>query len=130
MAHRTVLLYKYIKLPDIGWRYCKAVFYPNNRVKPHAAMTPDGERTIKDGNYVLSYARKWEPVGNDPIEAQRMLLKKRGELQTVANGGKVVQVEPEVAETLKAAFEAWIQDKEDGGAHKDTVDAKKLVASY
>ncbi len=35
MANRKVQLYKYIKLPDLGWRYCKAVFYPNNRVKPY-----------------------------------------------------------------------------------------------
>lgn len=128
MANRTVQLYKYIKLPDLGWRYSKAVFYPNNRLKPHAVMTQDGEQTIKDGYYCLSYNRKWEPVGNDPAEAHRLLMKKRGELLTVANGGSVVQVEPKVAGTLKAAFEAWLQDKEDGGAHKDTVDAKKLVA--
>src|ERR1035437_9273155 len=115
MAHRTVLLYKYIKLPDIGWRYCKAVFHPNNRVKPHVVMTPDGEQTVKDGYYCLSYNRRWEAVGNDPAEAQHLLMKKRGELLTVANGGTVVQVERKVAGTLKAAFEAWIQDKEDGG---------------
>lgn len=34
MASRTVQRYKYIKLPNVGWRYCKAVFYPNNRVYP------------------------------------------------------------------------------------------------
>jgi hypothetical protein len=27
-------------------------------------MTPTGEQNIKGGYYVLSYARKWEPVGN------------------------------------------------------------------
>jgi hypothetical protein len=43
MANRKVQLYKYIKLPDLGWRYCKAVFYPNNRVKPHAVVTPRAE---------------------------------------------------------------------------------------
>ena len=90
MANRTVQLYKYTKLPT-GWRYCKAAFYPNNRIKPHAVLTPDGEQTIKDGYYALSYARKWEPVGNDPIEAQRLLLRKRGELQTMVNGGTVLQ---------------------------------------
>jgi MoxR-like ATPase len=36
-------------------------------------------------------------VGNDPIEAQRLLMKKRGELLTVANGGTVVQTQEEVA---------------------------------
>jgi hypothetical protein len=49
MAYRTVQLYKYINLPNKGWRYCKAVFYPNHRIKPHAVVTPDGEQTIKEG---------------------------------------------------------------------------------
>lgn len=127
MASKRVQLYKYTKL-DGRWKYRKAVFYPNNRIKPHAVQTPTGEQTIKDGNYCLSYARRWEPVGNDPIEAQRLLLRKRGELQTVANGGTVVQSAPNVSGTLQSAFDAWVQDRIDGGAHKDTVDAKKLVA--
>lgn len=130
MANRTVQLYKYTKLPN-GWRYCKAVFYPNNRVKPNAVVTPTGEETIKEGYYCLSYNRKWEPVGNDPAEAVRLLMKKRGELLTVANGGTVVQ-EPEgeskVAGTLHSAFESWVQDFIDGGAHADTIAAKRLVA--
>ena len=110
MANRRIQLYKYTKLPT-GWRYCKAVFYPNNRVKPHAVLTPNGEQTIKDGYYCLSYNRKWEPIGNDPAEAVRLLMKKRGELLTVANGGSVVQEpegEPKVADTLHSAFEAWV----------------------
>jgi len=130
LANRTARLYKYTKLPT-GWRYCKAVFYPNNRVKPHAVMTPTGEETIKDGYYCLYYNRKWEPVGNDPIEAQRLLMKKRGELLTVANGGTVVQTqeeEPKVSGSLQSAFEAWVQDFIDGGAHADTIAAKRLVA--
>jgi predicted transcriptional regulator of viral defense system len=87
------------------------VFYLNNRIKPHAVLTQGGEQTIKDGYSCLSYNRKWEPVGNDPAEAVRLLMKKRGELLTVANGGTVVQ-EPEgeakVAGTLNSAFEAWV----------------------
>jgi predicted nucleotidyltransferase len=67
------------------------------RIKPHAILTPGGEQTIKDGYYCLFYNRKWEPVGNDSIEAQRLLMKKRGELLTVANGGTVVQTQEEVA---------------------------------
>jgi hypothetical protein len=98
LANRTVQLYKYIKRPS-GWRYCKAAFYANNRIKPHAVLTPDGEQIIKDGYYCLAFNRKWEPVGNDPAEAVRLLMKKRGELLTVANGGSVVQ-EPEPAATL------------------------------
>jgi integrase len=104
-----------------------AVFYPNNRIKPHAVMTPDGEQTIKDGYYVLYYARKWEPVGNDPNEAQRLLLRKRGELQTMVNGGTVLQPTT-VSGSLYSALESWIQDFVDGGAHPDTILVKRMVA--
>jgi integrase len=86
VAYRTIQLYKYIKLPNLGWRYCKAVFYENNRVKSHAVITPDGEQTIKKGNDYISYNRKWEPIGKNPAEAQRLLLKKRGERSGAAHG--------------------------------------------
>lgn len=130
MAYRTVQLYKYIKLPNHGWRYCKAVFYPNNRVKPHAVMTPDGEQTIKEGYYCMHHNRKWEPIGNDPTEAVRLLMKKRGERQVLANGGIVVpsNEEPIVSGSLNSAFKSWIQDFIDGGKHDDTIAAKRLVA--
>ena len=127
MANRAVQLYKYVKLPDLGWRYCKAVFYPNNRIKAHAFMTPTGEQTIKDGCYCLYYNRKWEPVGNEPIEAQRLLLRKRGELQTIVNGGTVLQPTT-VSGSLHSALESWIQDFVDGGAHPDTILVKRMVA--
>jgi hypothetical protein len=71
-------------------------------------MTLIGEQTIKDGQYCLSYNRKREPVGNDPDQAHRLLLKKRDELLTVSNGGSVFQAneeEPKVSGKLQAAFE-------------------------
>lgn len=128
MAHRKVQLYKYLLL-DSGWRYCRAAFYENNRIKPHVVLTPQGEVTLKDGQYYLGFARKWEPVGNDPGEAHRLLLKKRGELQVVANGGTVVeQQQTKVSGTLRSAFDAWLEEVEDSGKHQDTYDAKALVA--
>jgi hypothetical protein len=94
-------------------------------------MTPTGEQTVKDGYYVLSYARKWEPVGNDPIEAHRLLLLRRGELATLAHGGSVTSTAPtdtKVSVTVKDAFEAWVQDHADGGADPETVRIKRGVA--
>jgi integrase len=128
--HKRVQLYKYTKL-DGRWKYSKAVFYPNNKIKAHAVMTPTGEQTIKDGYYVLSYARKWESVGNDPVESQRMLLLRRGELATLAHGGSVgspAMTEPKVGGTVKDAFDAWLQDHQDGGADSETVRIKRGIA--
>jgi RNase_H superfamily len=129
MASKKVQLYKYVKL-DGQWKYCKAVFSANNRIKAHALMTSTGEQVIKDGYYVLSYQRKWESVGNDPIEAQRLLLLRRGELATLAHCGAVVSkvAETTVAGTVKEALDAWVQDHVDAGAAKFTVRIKRMVA--
>jgi integrase len=128
VAHRKVQLYKYLLL-DSGWRYCRAAFYENNRIKPHVVLTPHGEVTAKGGQYYLGFARGWEPIGNDPAEAQRLLLKKRGELQVVANGGNVVEHQQTwVSGTLRSAFDAWLEEVKDSGKHQDTQDAKALVA--
>lgn len=59
-----------------------------------APCRPDAGQAIKDDYCCLSYDRKWEPVGNDPAEAVRLLMKKHGELLTFANGDSAVQ-EPE-----------------------------------
>jgi hypothetical protein len=129
MASRRVNLFKYVNLPGVGWRYCKALFYDNGRIKAHAVLTPTGEQVVKDGYYVLSYARKFEPVGNDPTEAARQLFKKRGELQTVANGGTILHTEQSmVSGTLRAALDDWLQEIKDKDADEDTYDAKRLVA--
>jgi hypothetical protein len=128
VAHRKVQLYKYVLL-DSGWRYCRAAFYENNRIKPHIVLTPDGEAAFKGGQYYLGFARKWEPIGNDPAEAHRLLLKKRGELQVVANGGTVVEPQQtKVSGTLRSALDAWLEEVKDSGKHQDTQDAKALVA--
>ena len=65
MANRSVQLYKYVKI-DGRWQYRKAVFHDNNKIKAHAIRTSLGEQIIKDGTYVLSYGRRWEPVGMTP----------------------------------------------------------------
>jgi integrase len=129
LAARTVNLYKYVHTAD-GWRYFKAAFHSNNRIKPHTVLTPDGEKTVKDGKYYLYHNRRWEAVGDDPNEAQRALLRKRGEVLTIANGGQIAQTEAttKVSGTLRGTLDEWLQDIEDGDWHQDTYDAKRLVA--
>ena len=58
------------------------------------------ERVAKNGQYVLSYARKWEPVGNDPEAAVKAMHRRRGELLTIATGGTVGLVTAAIILTL------------------------------
>jgi len=78
VAHRKVQLYKYLLL-DSGWRYCRAAFYENNRIKPHVVLTPQGEVTLKDGQYYLGFARKWEPAGNGAVRYRKGIPRRRTE---------------------------------------------------
>ena len=133
MASRRVGLYKYTSI-DGRWKYVKAVFYPNNKIKAHAVLDDGIERVAKGGYYVLSFARKWESVGNDPETAVKALNRKRGELLTLANGGTVVseQNAPKqttVQGTLKAALEAWIQEVIDRGQDAETIRAKRTCGN-
>jgi hypothetical protein len=126
---RKVQLYKYVKVNG-RWKYCKAVFYENNRLKPHAVLIGGVEQTIKDGTYCLSYGRGWENVGGDPSEALKALLRKRGELVAVANGGSVVAATTPTSLTLVAAFEQWVQEDVDKGRDKETLRAKRLIGTW
>lgn len=133
MASRRVGLYKYTAI-DGHWKYVKAVFCPNNKIKAHAVLDNGLERAAKGGYYVLSYARKWEPVGNDPEAAVKALNRKRGELLTLANGGTVVYeqngtVQTTVQGTLKAALEDWIQEVIDRGQDAETIRAKRTCGN-
>ncbi len=129
MSNRSVQLYKYVPL-STGWRYCRAVFYPNNRIKPHAVLTPTGDQVIREGQYYLHFARRWEPVGDDPQDAFRALMLRRGELLTVSSGGTLASGDttPVVGGTLRGQLDAWLDEIKDGGFHRDTYDAKRLVA--
>jgi hypothetical protein len=95
MANRSVQLYLYADLPGIGWRYCRAVFGPNNNLKPHVLLRPDGTEEIQvEADYYLSYRssghKMWENVGNNPSGAIRALEKKRTGLTYIAAGGTVL----------------------------------------
>lgn len=76
MALPKFTLYKHVKLKS-GWRYCKAAWYPNGKIKPHVVIVGAVEETHRDGAYYLNHNNAWIPVGEDPQEAVRERLKRR-----------------------------------------------------
>ena len=46
MAQSKFTLYKYIKLKDGSWRYCKAAFYSNGKIKPNRCIVGGKEENI------------------------------------------------------------------------------------
>lgn len=71
MAQSKFTLYEYIKLAEGSWRYCKAAFYSNGKIKPNRCIVDGKEEEHPEGAYYLYHDRKWIPAGTDALEAQR-----------------------------------------------------------
>jgi hypothetical protein len=63
-------LYKYCRT-DAGWRYCKAVFSSNGKIKPDFVIVGSQEQKHPEGSYYLANKGQWIPVGENALEAQR-----------------------------------------------------------
>jgi hypothetical protein len=66
-------IYKYVRA-DIGWRYCKAAFHPNGKIKPNVVVVSGVEEKHTEGRYFLNRNNQWIDVGTDAMEAQRKRL--------------------------------------------------------
>jgi hypothetical protein len=71
MAQSKFTLYKYIKLKDGSWRYCKAAFYSNGKIKPNRCIVGGKEEEHPEGAYYLYHKKQRILVGADALEAQR-----------------------------------------------------------
>ncbi len=72
MAQPKFTLYKYVKL-QAGWRYCKAAFHENSKIKPNVVIVGKDKHEEKhpEGSYYLAHAGQWIPVGDDALKAER-----------------------------------------------------------
>jgi hypothetical protein len=62
MAQSKFTLYKYIKIKDGSWRYCKAAFYSNAKIKPNRCIVGGKEEEHTEGAYYLYHHKNWIPV--------------------------------------------------------------------
>jgi hypothetical protein len=51
-------IYKYIRTGK-GWRYCKAAFHPNGKIKPNVVVVEGREEKHPEGSYFLNFNRQW-----------------------------------------------------------------------
>ena len=65
MAQPKFTLYKYIHLANGSWRYCKAAFCSNGKIKPNRCTVANKEEEHAEGAYYLYHKKKWIPVGAD-----------------------------------------------------------------
>lgn len=75
MALPKFTIYKHVKL-EYGWRYCKAAFHSNRKIKPDIVVVNGVEETHREGAYYLNHNQTWIPVGEDAKEAAKERLKR------------------------------------------------------
>jgi len=68
-------IYKYVKLQDKHWRYARAAYHPNGKIKPNIVLVKDvngraTEEKHTEGFYFLNFNNTWIPAGADALEAQ------------------------------------------------------------
>jgi integrase len=114
MAQAKYSLYKYVKV-DGGWRYCKAAFHPNKKIKPDIVIVKGAEEKHTEGKYYLNFAGQWIDVGADALEAQRKRSLRLAQLECERLGGRpqlVAEEEEEEVETLQAAIDDHLAEIE------------------
>ena len=83
MAQPKFTLYKYVKLQG-GWRYCKAAFHENVKIKPNVVIVGKDKHEEKhpEGSHYLAHAARWIPVGDNALEAQAKAAEIAGGIPT------------------------------------------------
>jgi hypothetical protein len=71
MAQSKYTLFKYVRLKDGFWRYCRAALYANHTVKRDIVTVGGREEKHPEGNYYIACGGKWIPAGADALIAQR-----------------------------------------------------------
>lgn len=70
MAKSKYALYKQVKLP-VGWRYCKAAWYPNHKIKPHVVLVNGVEERHHQGSYYMYNDARGSLREITPLRPQR-----------------------------------------------------------
>jgi integrase len=125
MAKYTI--YKYVRT-DKGWRYCKAAFHPNGKIKPNVVIIGGREQRSTEGRYFLNYNNTWIDVGEDALEAQRRRQMRLAQIEYERLGGRVPAVDGKPApepEMLWSAMDAYLAEIESAVRSKN-----KRQASY
>jgi hypothetical protein len=108
-------IYKYVKLRGKGWRYARAAFHSNGKIKPNIVIVKgaNGKATEKkhaEGAYFLNFNNTWIPVGADALEAQHQRKVKLNQVEHQRLSGKTAAPGPNLVQLGRKV----IKDEVDG----------------
>jgi integrase/recombinase XerD len=126
-------IYKYVRT-DKGWRYCKAAFHPNGKIKPNVVVVSGVEEKHTEGRYFLNFNNEWIDVGPDALEAQRKRLLRLNQIEYERLSGRSLTAtspeQPSLVEfsgrkIIKDEIEAYLADLELTHRPARTVQSKR-----
>jgi hypothetical protein len=126
-------IYKYVRT-GAGWRYCKAAFHPNGKIKPSVVVVRGVEEKHTEGRYFLNFNNRWIDVGEDALGAQRKRLLRLNQMEferlsgtsaSAAHLGKSSVVEFRGRKVTKGEVEAYLADLELTRRPARTVQSKR-----
>lgn len=110
MARYTI--YKYVRTGK-GWRYCKAAYHPNGKIKPNIVITGGVEEKHPEGKYFLNFNNRWIDVGEDALQAQRNRQMRLAQIEYERLGGRVPVTDEKLTaktESLQGAMDAYLAE--------------------
>lgn len=64
-------LYKSVKREDGVWRYRRAAYHPNGKIKINTVIVNGQEEVHEEGSYYAGHAGAWLPLGDDALAAEK-----------------------------------------------------------
>jgi hypothetical protein len=128
MAVSKYTLYKYVKV-DVNWRYCKAAYHDNSKIKPDIVFVNVKEGLLEkhaEGRYYMSHNSQWIDAGTD-LEAQRkrkqrLALDEFNRLSEKATTQSLLALPDSAGRiTLAAAAEKYFANCEARGLDSETI---------
>jgi integrase/recombinase XerD len=126
-------IYKYVRT-DKGWRYRKAAFHPNGKIKPNVVVVSGVEEKHAEGRYFLNFNNQWIDVGEDALDAQRKRLLRLNQMEcerlsgrsaAAAHPGRPSVVEFSGRKVIKDEVESYLADLELTRRPARTVQSKR-----
>ena len=104
-------IYKYCKTAK-GWRYCRAVYSANRKIKPNVVLVAGKEETHPEDFYYLHADGQWEKVGDSAVQAQEERTKRLARQKYERETGEKLPQPDGKGELLSDAIDAYLSELE------------------
>jgi hypothetical protein len=112
MANRRVSIWKYVRIGQADWRYCRPSYGPNNKIKPDIVIIGNSAQCHPEGNYYLRLSAgkgSWRKIGPKAADAVRAVGYEESLLGAIAMG-LPIQAVTEQPKSLAGTLWGYLED--------------------